>query len=1066
MRKIMLMLAFFFLLGMQVYAQKTVTGTVTSADDGSTFPGVSVVVKGTTVGTVTDIDGKYTLNVPSDGTYLVFSFVGMVTQEVTISGSVVNCILVTEALSLEEIVVTAVGIKRDEKSLGYSATKVGGEEFERSSSRDAMNSLQGKVAGVSVTSGGGMPGASTKVIIRGYSSLTGNNNPLYVVDGVPIDNSSRVDGEASTGLDFGNRANDINPNDIESMTILKGASATALYGSRASSGVIVITTKSGKNNTGLTVEYNTSASVSDVLRLPEMQNTFGQGWDGTWVDDENGSWGSKFDGVVRPWGNVYNNSQKLREYSAIEDNLYEFYEYGKQFSNSLSLTGGTDKSSFYFSYGNTSADGIVPTDADHNKKNTLKFNGSTSGKYLTANVNVSYINRNGSLNPDGNGGTSSAANIYSEVLQVPRNFSFVEFEDYLNDPFNTLDYYFTPYAFNPYYALNENKSAYMENRFYGSFSLDCKINDWINATYRVGVDASDFNRNEWESIMEFTPGTPQFIKQTSTNPGYYLEQTSTTTSFNQALMLTASKDIGDFTIDGTLGYDVNSYDYKLLQSEINSLVIPYFYNIENSSTPPVSVTDIAKKRQYAYFATFTFDYSDFVYLNLTAREEFSSTLPADNNSFFYPSASLSFLVDKLIPSASSFADMLKIRVSWGQAGKDAQPYRIFPVYGSTAVANPYGNLIFPLNGVGAFELSNRIGNLNLQPEITTEQEIGFDFRFFKSRLTIDASLYNKVSDGQILDVDIAPSSGFSQQVINFGKVQNKGLELLVGLTPVKKDNFTWNLLVNFTKNNSLVLELPDGASEQILYSLSYGVDLVAIEGEPLGIYKTYDYARVDQNDHDSPIICSSETGLPTYATDYVPVGDINPDYILGATNSFNFLKDFDFSFTLDYRPGGMFYSGTADLNYFTGNATQTTFNDRQPFLVENSVILNPAYESDNTQPQYLENNVFINVANIGDYYYHTNNPVSNMMRLLPRDYFKVRDISLAYTLPSKVISKIKLQSVQLVLSANNVWLWTPAENNFVDPESTSFGNDLISEFGEFRTAPTVRSFTASLRVKF
>lgn len=1075
----MLILAFLGLFGMQVFAQKPISGTVTSADDGTTLPGVSVVVKGTTVGTVTDFDGKYNLNVPAGGTALIFSFVGMASQEITIAGSVVDCQLKSDDVVLEEFVVTAIGIKRDEKSLGYSATRVGSENFEKSSNLDAMNSLQGKVAGVSVTSAGGMPGASTKVIIRGYSSLSGGNNPLYVVDGVPIDNSSRVGGGESTGLDFGNRANDINPNDIESMTILKGAAATALYGSRAAGGVIVITTKSGKEKSAMTVEYNTSISTSDVLRLPQMQNTYGHGWDGHYVPDENGSWGPELDGVVRPWGRIYIDpetgieTQKIREFSAVENNMYEFYDFGKQISNSVSLTGGTDRSSYYVSYGNTMADGIVPTNVDHNVKNTLKFNASNQTKRLTSTVSGSYVRRDGSLNPDGNGGTSAAANIYSEILQIPRNFSIVEFMEYENDPFNNIDYYFTPYAANPYFALNENRSEFFENRFYGNMSFVYKINDWINATYRAGVDASSFSRHEWEALVRFTPGLPMISTSATPNPGVNLNETRTTTTYNQDFLITASRDINKITINAILGFNSFSYSYNFLQSQISGLVIPEFYDIKNSTAPPLSNSNITMKRQYAYFGSLDADYGDFVYLNLTARQEYSSTLPIDNNSFFYPSASVSFLVDKLVPAVEKYADLMKVRFSWGKAGNDASPYLIHPVMTAASIYNPYGNIEFPLNGVGAFEKSNVIGNPDLKPEITTEMEIGLDLRFFKNRLTLDASYYDKVSDGQILSIDLAPSSGFSFQVINFGKVQNKGLELLVGVTPVKVSKFEWNIIVNYTKNQSLVLELPEGATEQILYTLSYGVDMVAIEGRPLGIIRTADYLRVEGDDKfqklgfsEAPIIVDAK-GLPKSTDDYKEVGDINPDYVLGLTNSFKIMKDIDFSFTLDYRPGGVFYSGTADLQYFVGNATQTTYNERQPFIYPNTVKLNPNYNPENPKSlEYIENDTYIAGPNIGDYYYHSSNTIANRLRILPRDYFKVRDISLSYTLPSKISKQIKMQTVQLVLSANNVWLWTHPDNNFVDPESTSFGNDITSEFGEFRTAPTVRSFTGSLRVKF
>ena len=1060
MKKVMFFLALFAFLGMQSYAQKTITGTVASAEDGGTIPGVSVVVKGTTIGTVTNIDGEYSLkNVPDDATHLIFTFMGMQTTEVAISGKVVNASMEQSAIGIDEVVVTALGVSREKKALGYSATSISGEDFEKSSNLNAMNSLQGKVAGVTVTSGGGSPGASTKVIIRGYSSVTGNNNPLYVIDGVPIDNSSRVG--TNTGLDYGNRANDINPNDIASMTILKGAAATAQYGPRGANGVIMITTKQGENQKGISVEISSSFTTSDVLRLPQKQNVFGQGWSGHWADDENGSWGPKMDNSERLYGSVYDNSQRLKMFSPQEHNIYEFYDYGQQFANSVSLSGGNETSTFYLSYGNVTADGIIPTDIDKNVKNTLKFNGVKKGNFITASASVSYVRTDGSMLPDGWGGNNSAANLYAELLQIPRDYSVVDFRDYEDDPFNTLDYFYTPYAFNPYYALNNNSGSFYENRVYGSTSLDFKFTDWLTATYRLGVDASSFNRQSHEAIMSFTPGTVNGEKGITPNPGYVIDETRTTTEFSQDLILRAQKDVGQFTLGGMLGLSTFDRDYKRLSGEINSMVIPEFYNLGNTDSDKLTETYRLQKRNVGMFAQFDMDFKNFIYLNLTARQDYSSTLPKDNNSFFYPSANISFLVSELI--GMDFIDLFKIRASWGLAGNDADPYLIDPVMRSAQVAMFFGDINFPYNGVGGFEKGNVIGNPELKPEITTEMEFGVDIQLFKSRLTLDFAYYNRISDGQILNVTIPASSGFTQQVINFGEVQNKGIELLLGITPISSKNFSWTLLTNFTKNTNEVLDLPGDATEIVL-THAYDVEMVAMEGRPLGIIRTPDYER----DADGHIIVNASNGIPEGTTDKYEMGDIQPDYILGLTNHFSFFKSLDFSFTIDYRPGGVMYSGSADLNYFTGNATQTLYNDRQPFVVPNSVKPNPYFGNDDDPygTEYIENDVPVTMTNINAYYYHSSNLVANKSRIIPRDFFKLRDVSIGYTLPRTLMSKAKISSAQIILSGRNLLLFTPEDNNFVDPEATSFGNDLNGAFGEFRTGPTLRSFTATLRIKF
>lgn len=1066
MKKFTFFLTLFAFLSINVlYAQqREVKGKVTSKEDGTALPGVTVLVKGTNIGTSTNVDGNFTLRVPSKYNTLVFSFIGMTTTEVAIPAS--NNLTVqmeADVMKLDEVVVTALGISRESKALGYSAANVGAEEFEKAPNVNLMNTLQGKVPGLQVSVSGGRPGASSKVIIRGYSSVSGNNNVLYVIDGVPINNDERVG--SGSGLDYGNRANDINPNDIESMTILKGTAATSLYGPRGANGVIIITTKKGQRDQ-FKVEINSSVTTSDVLRLPQMQNTFGEGWSGHWADDENGSWGPKMDGEIRAWGNVVDNSQKIKPFSPVYNNLYEFYDYGTQYTNSISISGGDEKSTFYLSYQNNSEDGIIPTDVDRYKKNSLRFNASKEAGNLKASTSMNFVRTDGKSLPDGWGGTNAAANLFSELLQIPRDFSIVDFMDYQNDPFNTLGEYYTPYAFNPYYALNENQSEYYENRFFSSTALDYKVSDWLTGTYRIGIDASSFNRKDWEAIMKFPEGSTNKSKSVTENPGNLLEETRTTTEINQDIIFRATKQLDEITLNGILGYSTYSYDYKRLTGTINTLVIPYFYNLGNTDGTKETETYIGRKRQIGKYAILDADYKDFVYLNVTARQESSSTLPKNNNSFFYPSASVSFVADEVIEPVANLFDMFKVRASWGKAGNDAPMYAIDPVFAAAVVYEPFSSLNFPLNSVGAFELGNIIGNPELVPEITTESEFGADIRMFENRLGLDIAYYNRITDKQILAVTIPASSGFSRQYINFGQVQNKGFEINLNAKPVVNDNFKWNININYAKNYNEVLDLPGDATEIVLAS-AYDVEMVAMEGQPLGVIRAPDYVRVDPEDPTSPIVVNASNGIPEATTEKTEIGTIQPDYILGVTNSFNFLKDFNFSFTFDYRPGGYFYSGTADLHYFVGNATQSLYNDRQPFIVPNSVIENPYYDpTDATSPEYIENNVPISMTNINAYYYHSQNNVANRDRVLPRDFLKLRDVSLSYTLPMETAEKLHTKGVQVVLSGRNLLLWTPQDNNFVDPESTSFGNDLTGAFGEFRTGPTVRSFTGSVRITF
>jgi TonB-linked SusC/RagA family outer membrane protein len=1071
MKKITFFLTLFAFIGINVVfaQQREVTGKVSSKEDNEALPGVTVIVKGTNIGTSTDVNGNFTLYVPEKYSTLVFSFIGMTTSEVPIPASnKITLAMEQDVMKLDEVVITALGISRENKAIGYSAANVEAEEFEKAPSVSIMNTLQGKVPGLQITSGGGSPGASTKVIIRGYSSVSSDNNVLYVVDGVPINNDSRV--AFATGLDYGNRANDINPNDIESMTILKGTAATSLYGPRGANGVIMITTKKGQKN-AFKVEVNSTVTSSDVLRLPQMQNTFGQGWSGHWADDENGSWGPKMDGDIRAWGNVVDNAQKIKPFSPVEDNLYEFYDYGMQYTNSVSLSGGDNNSTFYLSFTNSTDDGVIPTDVDKFQKNSIRMNAAREAGKFKAATNVNFVRTDGSLVPDGWGGTNAAANLYSELLQIPRDFSVVDFMDYKDDPFNELGEFYTPYAFNPYYALNENQSNFYENRIYGNVSVDYKATDWLTATYRVGADASSFNTKAWEAIMRFPAGSTNKDKAVTENPGNVLDETRTTTELNHDFILRTTHQFDDITINGILGYSTYQRHYKRLTGSITSLVLPNFYTLANTDGDRQAETFVSQKRQIGKYAIVDLDYKDYVYLNLTARQESSSTLPMDANKFFYPSASVSFLADEVLEPIDEYFDLFKVRASWGLSGNDAPVGAINPTYGSAIVWVPFYDpgLQFPLNNVAAFELGNRIGNPALQPEITQELEFGVDLRMFGNRLGVDFAYYDRITDRQILAIDIPGSSGFSSQWVNFGEVQNVGFEIQFNAKPVVMDNFKWTIGVNYAKNKNEVLSLTDDETTEIVLRTAYDVEMVAIVGEPLGIIRAPDFLRVDEKDPNSPIIVNASNGIPEATTEKTIIGDIQPDYILGVVNSFNFMKYFDFSFTFDYRPGGYMYSGTADLHYFVGNTTQSLYNDRQPFIVPNSVKENPYYDPEDpssTEPQYVENDVPVSMTNINAYYYHSQNAVANRDRVIPRDFLKLRDVSLAYTLPKSIASKFGMQGVQLVVSGRNLLLWTPEENNFVDPESTSFGNDLVGAFGEFRTGPTIRSFTGSVRITF
>lgn len=1064
-RLLYFVMAFVFMANVVMAQTRTVTGTVTDKSDGGPIPGVSILVKGSSIGAQTNAEGKFSIAVPNGGT-LVFKFVGYTGKEVTVgSSSTVNVALEQDSKQLGEVVVTALGISREKKALGYSASSISKEELTKTSPVSMMDGLQGKVAGAEISSQSGAPGASSKVILRGYASLTGNNQPLYVVDGVPISNSSStnalgVAAGASTGTsvsrttDFGNGSNDINPNDIESMTILKGAAATSLYGSRAASGVIVITTKSGK--AGKTkVDFTSSSTFSNALFTPTLQSRNGQGWSGAFDSQENGSWGPALDGVVRPWGNAVNGEQLSKPYVANTSRFSDFYTTGSEYNNTIAISGGTEKNSFYLSYGNIASDGIIPTDADSYKRNTIALRGSTMLGGLKASASLNYVNRNAKAVSTGQG-TTTGATLFQELIQTPVDINISSLKDY-NNVYNNVDNYFTPYAQNPYFTVNENGNNFKSDRFYGNTAFDYKFANWISASWKLGVDITNGRLKDWQAVAAPKAGTPNASKKALV--GGVQENSNYSAELNTDFIVNLEKKINsDFAINGLVGVNVNQRDNRIVNTRVEGLILDGFYDLSNSANSPNSSSFYSKRRLVGTYAQANLSFKDYLYLTLNARNDWSSTLPKDQNSFFYPGANVGFVITdafkSLQGSAISFA---KIRASIGKTGNDASPYSVANYLTAGNVGLGFGNLIFPMNGVGSFEVSNQIGNPELRPELTTEWELGADLRFFNNRVGVDVAYYDKTTKDQILAVPISSGSGYTTRITNFGKIQNKGVELALNLTPIKGQHFGWDLTYTYSKNNNKVLELPNSLTEVQLNS-AYGVDLVAMVGQPLGLIK----GHAAKTTPDGRIIVNASNGLPLVAQDKVVYGDINRKFSMGLVNKFTY-DNWALGFSFDFRKGGLMYSYTSRLNYFVGNAVNTTLNDRKPFLVPNSV--NEVVSADGSVA-YVENKTAVGMASIADYFNQTNNNSMSRENVIDKSFIKMRDLSLTYTFPKSMVSKISANNASLSVFGRNLFVWVPKENSFIDPEVSTFSNDLSGEFGEFGGGPSVRSFGVSLKVGF
>lgn len=1058
-RLILSLFVFLFVAGTAMAQERIVTGTVKGKDDGLPIPGVSVRVKGAAAGAATGSDGKYSIKVTAGSTALEFSSVGYVRQSVAIgSGNVFNVSLSQDSQSLGEVVVTALGISKEKKTIGYAATTVKSEEINKSAAVSLVGGLQGKIAGATISNTSGSPGGSTKVILRGFSSITGSNQPLYVIDGVPLDNSTS---SSTDNYDFGNNANDIDPNNIESMNILKGSAATALYGSRGSSGVILITTKNGKAGK-FQVDFSTAATLTKLASIFTPQSTFGQGWSGSFIPSENGNWGPKYDGQERVWGAVVDNSQLLKPFSFIKNNIRDALTTGYELNNNLAISGGNDNSTFYFAYGNINSNGYLPTNADTYKRNNISLKGSTKYKNFTIDGSLNYVGKTQRFVTTGDGASGIGSSFYSDILQIPNDIPIKDLRDYKNKFFN-VDNYFTPYAENPYYSIYENGSKNKADRVYGNINLTYKAADWLTLQLQQGGDISNSQVKIWHnsnapSIGSYNNGGNIEGSSRAPDVGNVVEQSFKSFEYDTKLNAIFKKQLSSkFDLDGLIGANYNDRGIRNLTTSIEDLAIPGFFDISNSANKPRSTEVESHRRLFGAYASATLGYDKYLYLTVTARNDWSSTLAPGKNSYIYPGASLAFLVSEAFDMSKTPISFLKLRASYGQTGSDTDPYRVYSTLTAADIPLTFGNISFPVSGVPGFTVDNTIRNPDLKPEKVNEAEFGAEIRFFKDRISLDATYYNRIRNNQILAVPIDPASGYKFSFENFGKVRNRGIEVTLGIKPIISRDFQWNLNYTFARDRNVVLELPAGL-EKVVINSAYDAQFVAIVGQPLGTIQ----APVASYDPQGRIIVDDK-GFPVQAAVNGNYGSMQRDFGMGLTNSFTY-KNWNLGFTLDWQKGGVFYSGTADLLNFVGSDAKTLYNDRRPFIVPNSVrqIVAP-----NGSVTYVENTQQIEESKIQDYYYPTTNRgTSYQNRILSKSFLKLREVTLSYSIPKEFAGKILAQRATISVFGRNLITWLPSSNKTIDPEVSNFGNDLRSEFGEFRTAPPVRFFGASLKVTF
>lgn len=1048
MKKLLQVLFIFVCIAGSAMAQnRTITGTVTDSEDGKPLPGVTVRIKGTQAGTTTGADGKYALSVESGSTTIEFTYIGYLIQAKTITGSnSINVALVADSKALTEVVVTSFGVERSKQSLGYGTGQISAAELTTAKTSNITNALGAKVAGVRVSGAGGAFTGSS-VIIRGFTTFTGSNQPLYVIDGIPIDNGGGGQ-NLQTGASSSNRASDINPEEIENISVLKGAAATVLYGSRAASGVILITTKKGSRGAKNSITFTSSYNTGTVNRMPEYQNEYAQGNNGIYNPGSinstagglaNGggtggttSWGPRITGQTVT--NFFGQPEVL---TAYPDNVSDIFKSASNLQNNISFSGGGDNSNFRISYGNLAETYVL----DNNKlsRNNLSFNGSTKvTPKLTVGTSFTYTNNNSKRTAQGN----QLSNPLFRAYFTPRSYdlSNIPFEDANG---NQLWYGAEDH---PYWSIKYNKYDDDVNRVYGNFNARYDFTSWIHADVKVGTDFYNRRSKSFDEIGNRGGG---FTGSTGRLVGGILDAENGVRNLNTYATVNANKTYGDFNLSLTVGNElVQNYSYNS-STTAYQLSVPGYNNLQNATTffPSKGST---LTRLTGYFADFIVDYKNYLTLDLKARNDYSSTLTKANRSIFYPAAALSFQLTEAFPSIKSdYVNLIKLRANIGEVGKGAPAYSTDTYYSKSGASDGFTTgIIFPYNGLTAFTLNNGAGQPDITPEFTREIEFGGEFGFFNNRLTIDGSYYSKKTRNVILSVPVSVTSGIGSVFRNAGKLSTKGVELLVSGVPLKTKDFSWDLSVNFTKYKSIVDELAPGVSVITLGGFTTpNVRLVA--GEEYGSIYGTGYLR----NADGQLILTA-AGLPQATADIKKIGNPNPNWTAGVQSTMNY-KGLSLSVLLDKRYGGDQYSrNIADVQR-NGVSIETA---ELPRYDANNVLLNNQMYTGvlaNGQPSTTMISSQLFYGNTGKY-------VAAEGYIYDTSWFRIREASLSYTLPKALLNRSPFGAVELGVFGRNLYLHAPNYPHF-DPEQNALGISNAQGL-EFNSLPNTRTFGVNLRL--
>ena len=1102
MRKLSFLLVLLLLTAMQVLAQRTITGKVTSVDDGSGIPGVTVLVKGTSNGVLTDLDGKYSINVAKDATALQFSFIGMKTQEVALTSSnVVEVSMQSAATDIEGVVVTALGITREKKSLGYATQEVKGDAVTAVKSTNFMNSLSGKLSGVQIKKNNNM-GGSTNVIVRGSKSLTGGNQVLYVVDGVPINNnigSFSGQNTGAVGYDYGNAAGDINPEDIESLNVLKGSAATALYGSRASGGVIMITTKKGKTlkpgeKSQIGVSLNSSITMSSIDKstFPTYQDKYGAGYgqfygpDGDlWFDKrtssgalstsdpvndplvdwvpttEDASYGAKFDGhPVWGWYSVDPESpwyKQSKPWEAAKNGPITFFEKPVTYSNTIAIDKSGEFGTFRMAYTNYKQTGLMPN--SELKKNNFLVNGSWNvTNKLTASASVTYVKQDAL----GRNSTGYNDNILSNMRQwAETNLDYADQKTAFELTGRNLTWNYNAalnypiYTDNPYFQRYKNYQNDTRTRTIGYFALNYKITDWLDAYGRVSADSYAENQEERRAVGSVA--TAFGVSRANQKSGY-MRRDNTFSEYNFDFMLNFKKKIGEnFNLSGVLGANQRRTNNSFLSSSTNGgLFVPGIYSLQNTFSPlPFPNESVQKIGVISQYASVSLGYKDFLFLDGTFRHDYASTLPTGANKYNYPSVTGAFLFSNIVKVP--WMSLGKFRLNYAQVGNLAGFDQLLDTY----VVNS------PMNGFSdALPATKK--NPNLKPERTNSWETGLEMSFFDNRIGFDLALYKTLSKDQIMSVPITQTAGYNFLVVNAGEIENKGVEVTLNLNPVRTPDFRWDVSVNWSKNKNQVVSLyTDPVSGSKITNLQLGnfqggVTLNATEGQPYGVLKGKDYTY----DANGNKIISASSGLPVKSTTATEViGNVNPDWIGGINNSLSY-KGVSLSFLIDMQHGGDIYSldmyyGLSSGLYPETAGTNDLGNPVRDPITNDSKSGGYIIEGVNVTGGVSTPNTTRVDATTSDGWGYAVEP--HKAFIYDASYVKLREVALSYSIPYSILSKTFIKGLTLSAVGSNLWILSK-HLPYADPESgLAAGNIQGYSIGSL---PSTRDISFSLKLNF